>query len=329
MILHFDDPTSLTGARITQGSSTLYYNVAYNLEFTCVAGAGNTPVDMQSLGCTRWELKITKSLSTPSEVLLQTTYTNDIAAASTVILSFCTGTRPMYEYVAGSRSVPVVLELKGYIEDNVRVGILLPMLLKSTSVLDIPDQYEWQPNDGTLTITYGDGTILGHFSADQAEDTVITIPAPDASIIAQAQQAANDASIAAEETRQAAAQATGIANISVNGVYATVTDRTAYIVNVESTHTPVIYATGTTLTATAGSVYHWTIPSGASALLQLQGQREGYVSWTRIDVQLGAAASITPAGMTMVGRPEPGRLNKFGIDYDGTNAWLYLLAVED
>ena len=72
MLLHFDDAVSLTGARLWRRDKlVLLYGLHHTLEFDCIAGMDNDPVDMEARNCTFWRMRILPSLASPAMVLAE------------------------------------------------------------------------------------------------------------------------------------------------------------------------------------------------------------------------------------------------------------------
>lgn len=141
MLLHFDDATSLTGARLWRRDKLIIlYGLHHTLELQCIAGPDNQPVDMESRNCTRWELTITPSLASPTMVLASASYSENIAVGDILSFDFSTATTEMYKYVAGNTTAPGVFQLLGYegSEDVATVGIQFPVILRTTTVNPMP-----------------------------------------------------------------------------------------------------------------------------------------------------------------------------------------------
>jgi len=136
MLLHFDDATSLTGAKLFRRNRlVILYGLHHTLELQCIAGLANTPVDMQALNLWHWELNITKTLENPSSILASAIYETNIAVEDILSVEFSTATEAMYEYVAGGIEQPAVFELKGFESDaseEATVVIQLPITLRTT-----------------------------------------------------------------------------------------------------------------------------------------------------------------------------------------------------
>ena len=136
MLLHFDDATSLTGAKLFRRSRlVILYGLHHTLELQCIAGFDNAPVDMQALGLGHWELNIARTLENPSSILASAIYETNIAVGDILSVEFSTATEAMYEYVAGGMEQPAVFELKGFESDSseeASVVIQLPITLRTT-----------------------------------------------------------------------------------------------------------------------------------------------------------------------------------------------------
>ena len=141
MLLHFDDATSLTGARLWKRDRLiLLYGVHHTLELQCIAGPDNTPVDIESLNCTSWTLDILPSLASPALRLVHCEYPDNIAVGDIISFDFSTATLEMYKYIAGEQQGPGVLELKGYEagSDAATIAIQIPLTLRTTAVNPCP-----------------------------------------------------------------------------------------------------------------------------------------------------------------------------------------------
>lgn len=175
MLLKFDDPVSLTGARIESCRPLeLAYGTQHTLEFECAYGANNDLINMQMRGCTRWTLALLKNLSTPAEPLLEETYNDNMAVGSRLYFTFAMTTMQLYKYVAGGESM-CVMDVKGY-EDGegvASVSFQLPVYIKSSMTQKRPG-YGNTVNDATLTFMR-DGQKVGEFSANAAVDKVVEL----------------------------------------------------------------------------------------------------------------------------------------------------------
>ena len=176
MLLKFDDPVSLTGARIESCRPLeLTYGSQHTLEFECAYGANNDLINMQMRGCTRWTLALLKNLSTPTEPLLEETYEDNIAVGSRLYFTFAMTTMQLYKYVAGGEAMCVMV-VKGY-EDGEgvpSVSFQLPVYIKSSMTQKRPGVYNGTVNDATLTFMRN-GQKVGEFSANSAVDKVIEL----------------------------------------------------------------------------------------------------------------------------------------------------------
>ena len=215
MLLHFDDATSLTGARLFRRDKLiLLYGLHHTLELQCIAGPDNIPIDMQSLNCTRWELTITPSLASPSLILAQASYSDNIAVGDTLSFDFSTATVEMYRYVSGQATAPGVFQLLGYEggEDTPTVGIQFPLILRTTAVDPIP------PDLSTAIMNeiqrQADEVFAGTAEAqrilDEVDATAVLVD-EDARAAA---QSASDADGSARDASNAAQDASGSATLS-------------------------------------------------------------------------------------------------------------------
>lgn len=137
MILYFDDAIALTGARIIPRPLILVYPSAYTLKLQCMTGyKAQVPVDIESLGCTEWQMTVRTGFNTSAITLIRGHYDASCVSGNEFTIQLSTCTLPVYTWIAGRRKALVVFCLKGFKPDtgcqDVAICIQFLVSLQST-----------------------------------------------------------------------------------------------------------------------------------------------------------------------------------------------------
>ena len=138
MRIRFPDSTTFGPAVPVDGFPPVTYGVHQTLELQCVWGVALSPVDVQSLGMSRWTMDVAASVETPGTSLVHWEWEDDIATGSVLRLDFSATSVECYKYVAGRLRAPAVMTLRGYEDGEMVPGveITLPVLLLSGACVE-------------------------------------------------------------------------------------------------------------------------------------------------------------------------------------------------
>ena len=137
MILQFDDKNSLSGARLRDPEYlTLVFGTLHSLVIQCREGRDCTPLDLEAVGCTRWEAVLVPDRGSTKELWSS----KDVAVEKdTVSFDVQLLTSVAFAHVEGRARADALLLVRGYensLQSSLRVNVQLPVVLVSNPMAE-------------------------------------------------------------------------------------------------------------------------------------------------------------------------------------------------
>ena len=137
MILQFDDKNSLSGARLRDPEYlTLVFGTLHSLVIQCREGRDCAPLDLEAIGCTRWEAVLVPDRGSTKELWSS----KDVAVEKdTVSFDVQLLTSAAFAHVEGRARADALLLVRGYensLQSSLRVNVQMPVVLVSNPMAE-------------------------------------------------------------------------------------------------------------------------------------------------------------------------------------------------